>query len=145
LVEDAKICEDARKVGRDGLGLVGAEKEGGGDEVRLEEPKIFGENTREEAGGKGRGQTDGAQASEETVWNPAAPTEERADKETPAEASNRGFRRVARWGGAASGAGGGSEGSSGGGRGTEFGGRMRGCGRGSWTSTHLATSETAER
>ena len=73
MVEDAKICEDARKVGRDGLGLVGAEKEGGGDEVRLEEPKIFGEDTREEAGGKGRGQTDGAQASEETVWNPAAP------------------------------------------------------------------------
>jgi hypothetical protein len=146
----------------------------------LDEPKIIGEDTRGEAGGKRRGQTDGAQASEETVLHPAAPatgarvgcppTEERADKETPAEASNRGLRRVARWGEMASGAGGGSEGRSGarrqgevvgwggtsgtgsggkggrgGGRGIGFVGRMIGCGRGSWTSTHLATSETAER
>ncbi len=35
--------------------MVGAEKEVGGDEVRLEEPKIFGEDKCEEAGGKGRG------------------------------------------------------------------------------------------
>jgi hypothetical protein len=160
--------------------LVGPEKEGGGDEVRLDELKICGEDTRGEAGGKWRGQTDGAQASEATELNPVAPatgarvgcppTEERADKETTAEASNRGLRRGARWGVVASGAGGGCAGRSGarrqggvvgwggtsgtgsggkggggGGRGIGVVGRMIVCGRGSWTSTHLATSETAER
>ena len=35
--------------------MVGTKKEVGGDEVRLEDPKIFGEDKRREAGGKGRG------------------------------------------------------------------------------------------
>jgi hypothetical protein len=86
--------------------LVGAEKEAGGDEMRLEEPKIFGEGKREKAGGKGRGQADGSKASEGTGLKPAAPvrgarvgcplTAERPDEETPVEASKRGLRRVAR-------------------------------------------------
>ncbi len=97
-------------------------------------------------------------------------TAERADEETPVEASKRGLRRVARrervsigagiggkgdsgargrggfvGRGGTSGAGSGGKSGSGIGRGIGIVCGMIGCGLGSCTNTHLATSETAER
>jgi hypothetical protein len=148
----------------------------------LVEARICGGDTREEAGGKGRGQAGGTKTSEGTDLRPAGSTtwarvvcpstEERADEETPAEASKRELRRrvtICR-GGVTGGVGGTGRGSGAAARrggfgvargtsGTGSGGKVgSGAGRrsgvvggkgwrgwGRWITTHLATLETAER